>query len=331
MKHRVAALVGPVAEKMWVSTFHSACVRILRRDGQLLGYPSSFTIYDQADAVRLCGYVLRDLNLDAEALPAAVGAERHLARPRTTASAPRSTPSGPPTSSNARSPRCTSSTRPGCCKAGAMDFDDLLVNAVELLRPPSRGAGPLPAAVPATSWSTSTRTPTGSRTTWSCCWPRRATATCVVGDCRPVDLQVPRGRHPQHRRVRGRLPRGHRRAARAELPVDPDHPRRRQRRHRQQHGPQAQGAVDREPARARRIVRYHADDEGDEAQWVAHQLIAPPRRGPSAVGRLCRLLPHQRPEPGGRGVPDARRHPLQGRRRHPVLRPPRGQGRVWPI
>ena len=46
MKERVARLVGPVAEKMWVSTFHSACVRILRRDGSVLGYPSSFTIYD---------------------------------------------------------------------------------------------------------------------------------------------------------------------------------------------------------------------------------------------------------------------------------------------
>src|SRR5919206_3745459 len=60
MKSRVAALVGPVAAKMWVSTFHSACVRILRRDGKALGYPSSFTIYDQGDAVRLTGYVLRD-------------------------------------------------------------------------------------------------------------------------------------------------------------------------------------------------------------------------------------------------------------------------------
>jgi DNA helicase-2/ATP-dependent DNA helicase PcrA len=69
MRQRVAALVGPVAEKMWVSTFHSACVRMLRRDGKSLGYPSSFTIYDQADAVRLTGYVIRDLNLDAKRFP----------------------------------------------------------------------------------------------------------------------------------------------------------------------------------------------------------------------------------------------------------------------
>ena len=53
MKRRVGALVGPVAQKMWVSTFHSACVRILRRGAARLGYSSSFTIYDQADAERL--------------------------------------------------------------------------------------------------------------------------------------------------------------------------------------------------------------------------------------------------------------------------------------
>src|SRR3954464_11875028 len=69
MKQRVAALVGPVAQKMWVSTFHSACVRILRRDAPRLGYKSSFTIYDQADAVRLAGYVIRDLNIDSKKFP----------------------------------------------------------------------------------------------------------------------------------------------------------------------------------------------------------------------------------------------------------------------
>ena len=66
MRQRVEALVGPVARKMWVSTFHSACVRILRRDAGRLGYPSNFSIYDQADAERLTGYVIRDLHLDAK-------------------------------------------------------------------------------------------------------------------------------------------------------------------------------------------------------------------------------------------------------------------------
>ena len=69
MRERVATLVGPVASKMWVSTFHSACVRILRRDASRLGYRSNFTIYDQADAVRLVGYVVRDLGLDSKKFP----------------------------------------------------------------------------------------------------------------------------------------------------------------------------------------------------------------------------------------------------------------------
>ncbi|MEM7143433.1 MAG: 3'-5' exonuclease, partial [Actinomycetota bacterium] len=69
MKERVGGLVGPVAQKMWVSTFHSACVRILRRDVERLGFPSRFSIYDQADAVRLVGYVIRDLNLDPKRFP----------------------------------------------------------------------------------------------------------------------------------------------------------------------------------------------------------------------------------------------------------------------
>ena len=53
MRERVAALVGPSARAMWVSTFHSACVRILRREATTLGLRSSFSIYDAADSQRL--------------------------------------------------------------------------------------------------------------------------------------------------------------------------------------------------------------------------------------------------------------------------------------
>src|SRR3954451_24512398 len=70
MRDRVAQLVGPVGHRMWVSTFHAACSRILRREASLLGYRSSFTIYDQADAQRLTDWVRRDLNLDPKRFPA---------------------------------------------------------------------------------------------------------------------------------------------------------------------------------------------------------------------------------------------------------------------
>ncbi len=66
MKERVTHLVGDRAKMMWVSTFHSACVRILRREAALLGYTNSFTIYDQSDSLRLITLVMRDLNLDAK-------------------------------------------------------------------------------------------------------------------------------------------------------------------------------------------------------------------------------------------------------------------------
>ncbi|GGK65028.1 DNA helicase PcrA [Ornithinimicrobium pekingense] len=70
MRERVAALVGPRAKAMWVSTFHSACVRILRREAQTAGLRSSFSIYDAADSQRLMGMVIRDLDLDPKRYPA---------------------------------------------------------------------------------------------------------------------------------------------------------------------------------------------------------------------------------------------------------------------
>lgn len=69
MKERVGALVGGVVNSMWVSTFHSACVRILRREVSRLGYKSGFTIYDEADSVRLINLVIKDLDLDTKRFP----------------------------------------------------------------------------------------------------------------------------------------------------------------------------------------------------------------------------------------------------------------------
>ncbi|MEU6892822.1 DNA helicase PcrA [Streptomyces sp. NPDC046557] len=69
MKERVEGLVGPRANAMWVSTFHSACVRILRRESKRLGFTSSFSIYDAADSKRLMALVCRDLDLDPKKFP----------------------------------------------------------------------------------------------------------------------------------------------------------------------------------------------------------------------------------------------------------------------
>ncbi len=69
MKERVADLVGPRARSMWVSTFHSMCVRILRNEATHLGYKSTFTIYDSADSQRLVALVSGDLDLDSKRFP----------------------------------------------------------------------------------------------------------------------------------------------------------------------------------------------------------------------------------------------------------------------
>jgi DNA helicase-2/ATP-dependent DNA helicase PcrA len=69
MRARVGHLVGGMVKSMWVSTFHSACVRILRREASRLGYKSGFSIYDEADSVRLIALVIKDLDLDTKRFP----------------------------------------------------------------------------------------------------------------------------------------------------------------------------------------------------------------------------------------------------------------------
>ena len=69
LKDRLAKMLGPEAEDVWASTFHSACVRILRRDIHRLGFASSFTIYDTDDSLRVVKDCLKDLNLDDKQFP----------------------------------------------------------------------------------------------------------------------------------------------------------------------------------------------------------------------------------------------------------------------
>src|ERR687887_2906190 len=70
MAERVQGLLGTrVAKGMWILTFHSACARILRREHEHLGLPTSFTIYDEGDTERLLTQVLRDLNIDNKRYP----------------------------------------------------------------------------------------------------------------------------------------------------------------------------------------------------------------------------------------------------------------------
>ena len=325
MKQRVAALVGPVAEKMWVSTFHSACVRILRRDGKALGYPSSFTIYDQADAVRLTGYVVRDLNLDSKRFPPrsvhatisaakndGVDVEAYAAEPRS--------------SSSARSPRCTASTRPGssgpapwtsttCWATWSRLFrehPDVLEHYRQRFTPRARGRVPGHQPRPERAGAPARRRAPQRAASW-------ATADQTIYHFRGADIRnilefeeafpdatviVLEQNYRSTQTILdaanaviannlGRKPK--------ELWTDQGH--------------------------GQAIVRYHADDEGDESQWVAHQ-ISHLHDGDHRWGDVAVFYRTNAPEPRGRGAAHAVGHPLQGHRRHPVLRPARDQGRA---
>jgi DNA helicase-2/ATP-dependent DNA helicase PcrA len=135
MRKRVATLVGPVAERMWVSTFHAACVRILRREATAVGYQPSFSIYDQADAVRLTGYVVRELGLDLKKFPArAVHAAISSAKNELLNAAAYAERARRSSIFERKIAEVYTEYQRRLVAANAMDFDDLLVVTVQLFR-----------------------------------------------------------------------------------------------------------------------------------------------------------------------------------------------------
>ena len=133
MKERVAELVGPVAKSMWVSTFHSACVRILRQEAARLGYSNSFSIYDSADSQRLITIVAKELNLDPKRYPA-----RQF---QSMISNAKNELMGPQDYLNATTNQFEQVVadvyavyQQRLMRANAMDFDDLILKTVEVLQ-----------------------------------------------------------------------------------------------------------------------------------------------------------------------------------------------------
>jgi DNA helicase-2/ATP-dependent DNA helicase PcrA len=135
MKERVAALVGPRARSMWVSTFHSMCVRILRRDGKALGLKSSFSIYDSDDSKRLMTMVSRELDLDPKRYPArSLTAQiSNLKNELVTAQAWAETAAAGTAHDKVVAEAYTRYQR-RLAEAHALDFDDLIMSTVGLLQ-----------------------------------------------------------------------------------------------------------------------------------------------------------------------------------------------------
>ncbi|MEY3635595.1 MAG: hypothetical protein RL147_24 [Actinomycetota bacterium] len=133
MKERVGELVGSVAKSMWVSTFHSACVRILRQEANRLGYSNTFSIYDSADSQRLITIVAKELNLDPKRYPARAfqsiisNAKNELLSPQDYLKA---------ASNQFEQVVADVYTiyQGRLMRANAMDFDDLIMKTVEVLQ-----------------------------------------------------------------------------------------------------------------------------------------------------------------------------------------------------
>ncbi len=133
MRERVIELVGNRAKLMWVSTFHSACVRILRADIDRFGLSKSFSIYDDADAKRLMSLVLRDLEADPKRFPVrsvlnAVSNYKNELVDHETAQAQAVTPQ------QKLYAEAYAAYQARLQAAGALDFDDLIMTTVNLLQ-----------------------------------------------------------------------------------------------------------------------------------------------------------------------------------------------------
>ncbi|MGP0005021.1 MAG: UvrD-helicase domain-containing protein [Acidimicrobiales bacterium] len=133
MRRRVVELVGEDADRMWVSTFHSACVRILRRNADRIGFRSNFTIYDDADSRRLIEHILGDLGVDQKRFP-----PRAVAAAISQAKSELLDVEGYDRRATTLYERRIADTyaeyERRLLEANAMDFDDLLVRVVRLFR-----------------------------------------------------------------------------------------------------------------------------------------------------------------------------------------------------
>ncbi len=135
LKARLSKMLGEAGADVWASTFHSACVRILRRDADRLGFTSSFTIYDSADSQSLIKHILRDFDLDDKKYPPRMLLSE-ISRAKDDCCSPEQYYARAKAMGDARRVKIAEiyaeySRR--AFAAGAMDFDDLIYYTVKLL------------------------------------------------------------------------------------------------------------------------------------------------------------------------------------------------------
>jgi DNA helicase-2/ATP-dependent DNA helicase PcrA len=138
MKHRISQIVGPEAKNLWMGTFHSVFAKILRFEGDKLGYPSNFTIYDSNDSQQLIRTIIKEKNLDKDIYKYKQIQSRisSFKNSLITVKAYQQNPELQEADAMAKRPRMGEIYQEyvdRCFKSGAMDFDDLLLRTNELL------------------------------------------------------------------------------------------------------------------------------------------------------------------------------------------------------
>ncbi|MPZ84761.1 MAG: DNA helicase PcrA [Actinophytocola sp.] len=133
MRERVVELVGRRANAMWVSTFHSMCVRVLRRDATTLGMKSSFSVYDADDTRRLVTLVSRDLDIDPKRYTAR-GLAAHISNLKNELIGPAEAKEAAANDFERRAAEVFVEYQRRLGLANAFDFDDLIMRTVELLQ-----------------------------------------------------------------------------------------------------------------------------------------------------------------------------------------------------
>ena len=320
----MADLVGPRGQRMWVSTFHSACVRILRAHGDRLGYKGSFTIYDDADSRRLVEIVARELDIDTKKMsPRSILGQISQAKSRQ--QGPEEYRAAAVTIFDRRIADVFDLYQQRMVAANAMDFDDLLLNTVRLFR--------LHPDVLEHYRTRFTHILIDEYQDTNAV--QNALAVLLAGDHRNIvvvgdsDQSVYRFRGADISNILD-----FEQAFPDATAITLDQNFRSTQTILDAANAVITNNVSRKPkslwtdrGSGGQIVRYRAEDEHDEAEWVAHEIVRLRERPGTPVGRCGRLLPHQRPvgRPGGGHGP--RRGALQGGGWYQVLRPSRDQGR----
>ena len=136
LKERLAARLGPMANDVWASTFHSACVRILRRDIDRIGFDKDFTIYDSDDSKRVIRDILKELNLDEKTFQpkSVLGIISHAKDQYQSPQAFAKAHSGEADWKLSRVARVYEAYAKKLRSANALDFDDIIYHTVTLLQ-----------------------------------------------------------------------------------------------------------------------------------------------------------------------------------------------------